>query len=188
MSKPRLLVACEFSGIVRDAFITKGWDAWSCDIVPTERPGPHIVNDVRNVLDWGWDMMIAHPVCTHMSYAGLRWFKIQPDRMRLALEDFKLFMAMINAPIPMIAVENTHGFAWKWYRPPDQVVEPCHFGDPYTKATSLWLNQLPPLMATNIIANPNINWSRNFGSHNGHDRSRTFPGIAMAMANQWGNL
>lgn len=182
----RVLVACEFSGIVRDAFIAKGHDAWSCDVIPTERRGPHIVNDVRNVLDWNWDMMIAHPPCTHLSYAGLRWFKSQPDRMKKAQQDFDFFMQMINAPIPMIAVENTRGFTWKWYKKPDQIIHPCEFGHDVTKATCLWLRQLPPLMATLINPEPFVNWTKYKGSHNGHDRSRTFSGIAAAMAQQWG--
>lgn len=184
----KILIACEYSGIVRDAFIAQGHDAWSCDIIPTERKGPHIVNDARNVLDDGWDMMIAHPPCTNLSYAGLRWFKTDPDRMRRALADFDFFMAMINAPIPMIAVENTRGYTWQWYKHPDQVVEPYEFGHDVTKATCLWLKQLPPLMATLIHPDPFVNWTKYKGSHNGHARSKTFPGIAAAMAQQWGRM
>ncbi len=183
----RVLVACEFSGIVRDAFIARGHDAWSCDIIPTERPGPHIINDVRNILDDNWDMMIAHPPCTHLSYAGQRWFKTDTDRWRRAKLDFDFFMRMINAPIPMIAVENTRGYTWQWYKHPDQIVHPYEFGHNVTKATCLWLKQLPPLMVTLVHADPFVNWTTYQGSHNGKARSRTFTGIAQAMANQWGH-
>lgn len=185
----KILVACEYSGIVRDAFIARGHDAWSCDVLPTERPGPHIVNDVRNVLFDGWNMMIAHPPCTHLSYAGNRWFKRDPDRWRKARVDFDFFMTMINAPIPLIAVENTRGYVWKWFRKPDQIIEPYEFGHDVTKATCLWLKGLPPLMATLINANPFINWTKKGKfSHNGRERSRTFPGIAAAMAAQWSQV
>lgn len=182
----RVLVACEFSGIVREAFRSRGHDAVSCDLLPTEIPGPHIVNDVRNVLDDGWDMMIAHPPCTHLSYAGLRWFKSQPDRMQKAKDDFAFFMTLWNSKIPVVAIENTRGYVWQWFRHPDQVIHPCHFGHNVTKATCLWLRQLPPLIATLIDPQPFVNWTKYKGSHNGHDRSRTFPGIAAAMAQQWG--
>lgn len=184
----KVLIACEFSGMVRDAFRAKGHDAWSCDIIPTERKGPHIVNDVRNVLDDGWDMMIAHPPCTHLSYQGLRWFKTDPDRMRRAREDFEFFMRCIEAPIPMIAVENPRGFTWQWYQHPDQVIEPSEFGHHVTKATCLWLKDLPPLMATLIDPDPETRWSSHGKfSHTAKNRSRTFPGIALAMAEQWGS-
>lgn len=186
--KRRLLVACEYSGIVRDAFIAQGWDAWSCDILPTERPGPHIVNDVRNVLDWDWDMMIAHPPCTYTSAAGYRWFKTDPDRMRKARQGYEFFMQMVNAPIPKIAVENTRGLLWQWYRKPDCIVHPYYFGDPYTKATCFWLKGLPPLYRTKTVAIEYQNWTKYYGSHTGHDRSRTFAGIAGAMAEQWSKL
>jgi hypothetical protein len=184
----RVLVACEFSGIVRDAFKAKGHDAWSCDLLPTEKPGQHIVNDVRNVLDWDWDLMIAHPPCDYLSYAGNRWLK-QPgrmDKMRMALDFVRLLMA---APIPHIAIENPRGWTWKYIRTPDQVIEPYHFGDPMTKATCLWLKEVPPLMATLIITNPFVNWTKyKKGGHNGKARSYTFPGIANAMAQQWSSL
>lgn len=185
----RVIIACEFSGVVRDAFRAIGADAWSCDLLPTERPGQHIQDDVRNVLDAGWDLMIAHPPCTYSSYAGVRWFKTQPDRYRKMLESFHLFEALWNAPIPMIAIENPRGYVMKYWRQPDDLIQPYYFGDPMMKATCLWLKNLPPLMATNIIANPFINWSKKGKhGHNGKSRSRTFPGIAAAMADQWGRL
>ena len=117
---------------------------------------------------------------------GLRWFKVQPDRMRKAREAFDFFMQMIHAPIPRIAVENPRGFTWQWYKRPDQIIHPYHFGHPMTKATCLWLKNVAPLMATLIVSDPFVNWTKYKGSHNGHDRSRTFTGIAEAMAAQWG--
>jgi hypothetical protein len=183
----KILIACEYSGIVRDAFLARGHEVWSCDIVPTERPGPHIVNDVRNVLDHDWDMLIAHPPCTHMSYAGVRWFKDDPDRWRRAREDFAFFMQMINAPIPRIAVENVRGYAWKWHKRPDQVVQPFHFGEPIMKSTCFWLKDLPPLMATLICTDPYINWTaKGKAGHQSKYRSKFWPGMAAAMAAQWG--
>jgi len=181
----KVLVACEFTGTVREAFAAKGHDAWSCDIRPTERPGKHLQCDVRGILNDGWDLMIAHPPCEKLSYAGMRWFKVQPNRMNEAKAAFAFFMELINAPIPMIAVENPKGFTLKWYHRPDQIVEPYHFGHPVTKATGLWLKQLPPFMATLIIIDPFVNWTTYQGSHNGKARSRTFQGIADAMAAQW---
>lgn len=183
----KILVACEFSGTVRDSFRALGHDAWSCDIVPTEHPGPHIVNDVRNVLDWGWDMMIAHPPCTYTSYAGNRWLN-QPGRWEKTVAAVNFQRLLMDAPIPHIAIENPRGWTWKLWRKPDQVIEPYHFGDPMTKATCLWLKNLPPLMATLIVANPFVNWTKyKKGAHNMRGRSKTFPGIAQAMALQWGN-
>lgn len=184
----KVLVACEYSGIVRDAFKALGHDAWSCDILPTEQPGQHIMDDVRNVLDAGWDLMIAHPPCTYSSYAGNRWLR-QPGRREKMFESFKLFDVLWNAPIERIAIENPRGYVMKYWRKPDDLIQPYYFGDPMTKATCLWLKNLPPLMATLIIANPIVNWTKNKkGSHNGKARAKTFSGIAYAMAAQWGAL
>lgn len=181
----RILIACEYSGTVRDAFIARGHDAWSCDILPTQRLGPHIINDVRNVLDWEWDMMIAFPPCTYLSRAGARYWKI-PERQAKAELALDFFRLLLEAPIDRIAVENPIGMTWKHIRTPDQIIQPFHFGDPVTKATCLWLKNLPPLMATLICIDPFVNWVT-FGSHkHGHERSRTFQGIADAMATQWG--
>lgn len=181
----KVLIACEYSGIVREAFAARGHDAWSCDILPTERPGNHLQCDVREILNDGWDMMIAHPPCTYTSIAGNRWFKVQPDRMDKARAGYEFFMQMVNAPISKICVENTRGLLWQWYRKPDQIVHPCDFGHPMTKATCLWLKNLPPLMATLIMGDPLVNWTKYKGSHNGKARSKTFEGIALAMAAQW---
>lgn len=182
----RVLVACEFSGTVREAFAARGHDAWSCDILPTEQPGNHYQCDVREVLNLGWDLMVAHPPCQYLSYAGARWMNRpgRAEKMEEALEFFRLLMA---APIEKIAIENPRGWTWKNIRKPDQIVEPCHFGDPYTKATCLWLKNLPPLMASLIIVYPFKDWTvSKRGGHNGKARSKTFPGIAAAMAEQWG--
>jgi len=185
----RVLVACEFSGVVRDAFAALGHDAWSCDLLPTEIPGKHYHGDVMDIINDGWDLMVAHPPCTFMSYAGMRWFKVQPDRVDKAQAAFDFFMKMVNAPIPMIAVENPRGYPLKWYRQSDQVIQPYYFGEPMTKETHLWLKNLPPLMATLIKLNPIVNWTAHkTGAHSGKARSRTFPGIARAMAAQWGRL
>lgn len=183
----KLLVACEFSGTVRDAFKARGWDAWSCDILPTEKPGQHIQGDVLEILDQGWDMMIAHPPCTYLSNAGQRWFKSDPTRIDKARIAFKFFMCMVEAPIPLIAIENPRGLTWKWYKHPDQIIHPYQFGHNVSKATCLWLKGLPPLMATLIHSDPIMNWTRDKkGAHNGKSRSVTFQGIADAMASQWG--
>ena len=182
----KVLVACEFSGMVREAFKARGHDAWSCDLLPTEIAGQHIMDDVRNVLDFGWDLMIAHPPCTYSSYAGNRWLN-QPGRKEKMLESFKLFDILWNAPIEFIAIENPRGYIMKYWRKPDDLVHPYHFGDGVTKATCFWLKNLPPLMATNIIIDPFINWTKKGSmSHDGHTRSRTFPGLAKAMSEQWG--
>lgn len=192
MAKPRLLVACEFSGIVRDAFIAKGWDAWSCDLIPTERPGPHILNDVRNVLCDGWDMMIAHPPCTHLARSGSRWWYRKQAEQRAALAFVDLLW---NAPIPMIAIENPRGllsyktddgYVWRMY---DQLVQPWWFGETVKKETCLWLKNLPPLMATVIETERRADIHRMApGPERQMNRSRTFLGLAVAMADQWGRL
>lgn len=193
----KVLIACEFTGRVREAFAALGHDAWSCDFRPSELPGNHIQGDVLEVLNDGWDLMIAHPPCEKMSYAGLRWFKVQPNRMEEAKAGFEFFMKMVNAPVPKIAVENPRGFPLKWYRQSDQMIHPYYFGDPMTKETHLWLKNLPPLWYArqpDLFGNPQtvcneyfVNWTKKGKhGHNGKSRSKTFPGIAKAMAAQWG--
>lgn len=198
----RVLVACEFSGVVRDAFAARGHDAWSCDLLPSERGGQHIQRDVLEALHGAWDLMIAHPPCTYLSYAGLRWFKTQPDRYRLRDEAMQFFMRLFNAQIPRVCVENPRGFPCRLFRKPDQVIHPYYFGDTEQKATCLWLRGLPKLQDTIIQFPPlpkwvnskgkAIHWTDSIVKSKDPDfkktRSRTFQGIADAMAEQWGNL
>jgi hypothetical protein len=191
----RVLVACEFSGIVRDAFIARGHDAVSCDLLPTERPGPHIQDDVQVWLDEGWDLLIAHPPCTYLANSGVRWLyggrgtTRDLGRWELMEEAADFFRLFLDAPVPRIAVENPvmHGHAG--IRPADQYVQPWQFGTPETKATGLWLRNLPPLVPTNIVdgRTPRVHYASP-GPDRWKERSRTDPNIAAAMAKQWGEL
>lgn len=128
----RVLVACEFSGVVRDTFTELGHDAWSCDLLPTEVPGNHIEGDVLDVLDWGWDVMVAHPPCTHLAVSGARWFKEKTVEQEAALA---FVWALLGAPIPRIALENPVSIISSRIRPPDQIIQPHYFGHGETKAT-----------------------------------------------------
>lgn len=180
----KILVACEYSGAVRDAFIARGHDAMSCDLLPTERDGPHYQGDVRDVLGNGWDLMIAHPPCTHLAVSGARWFKDKQAEQAEALDFVRLLMA---APIPRIAVENPVSIISSRIRKPDQVIQPWQFGHGETKATCLWLQGLPLLMPTDIVDGREARVHRMPpGPDRWKERSRTFPGIAAAMAEQWG--
>jgi len=180
----KVLVACEFSGIVRDAFAYCGHDAWSCDLLPTERIGQHICGDVLGVLGEGWDLMIAHPPCTHLAVSGARWFK---DKQAEQAEAVEFFMALVNAPIPRIAVENPVSIMSTRYRKPDQIIQPWQFGHGETKATCLWLKNLPPLKPTAVVNGRAARVHRMPpGPDRWRERSRTYPGIAAAMADQWG--
>ena len=145
----RILIACEFSGRVRDAFIAKGHEAMSCDLLPTETPGPHYQGDVCDILGDGWDMMIAFPPCTHLASSGARWFteKRSDGRQRQGID---FFMALADAPIPKKCIENPVGIMSTVYRKPDQIVQPWQFGHPESKATCLWLIGLPLLEPTNF--------------------------------------
>lgn len=181
---PRLLVACEFSGRVRDAFTAKGWDAWSCDLIPSETPGNHYEGPVQDILNQHWDMMIAHPPCTHLAISGARWFKDKQVEQAAALDFVRL---LLNAPIDKIALENPISIISSHIRKPDQIIQPWQFGHGERKATCLWLKNLPLLEATNIVEGRSDRihkmpetadrWKK---------RSRTYPGIAEAMASQWG--
>jgi hypothetical protein len=194
----RVLIGCEFSGIVRDAFRARGHDAWSCDLLPTERPGPHIQGNVLDVLGDGWDIAIFHPPCTYLSRAGARWRT--PERLALADEAAAFVQTLWNAPIPMVAIENPIGMLNRLWRYPDQTIEPFHFGERFSKRTCLWLRGLPPLLATYVHSAPtpwvqsNTSWRRRMGlphygeARNWKDRARTFPGLAEAFADQWGAL
>ena len=185
----RVLVACEFSGTARDAFIQRGHDAVSCDLLPSEQPGPHIQGNVLDHLSDGWDLMIAHPPCTHLCKAGNRWWpeKLADGRVEEAV---RFVRALREAPIPRIAIENPVGLLSKYLRRPTQIIHPWQFGDPWKKETCLWLYDLPRLTHTKIVE-PQGHWVEH-GNHgkcsNSKDRSRTFPGIADAMATQWGAL
>lgn len=180
----RVLIACEFSGIVRDAFIARGHDAMSCDLLPTERPGPHYEGDVRDVLDAGWDLLIAHPPCTHLAVSGARWFHLKQAEQAEALAFVR---ALLDAPVPRIALENPVSIISSRIRKPDQIIQPWQHGHGETKATCLWLCNLPPLVPTNVVDGRENRVHRLPPSPDRwKERSRTFPGIAAAMAAQWG--
>jgi len=181
----KILIACEYSGAVRDAFIKRGHDAISCDILPTEKPGPHIQGDVTEVLNQGWDMMIAFPPCTHLAVSGARWFKEkQADgRQAKALDFVRLLM---DAPIPRIAIENPVSIISSRIRKPDQTIQPWQFGHGETKRTCLWLKNLPKLTPTNIVEGREQRiWKMPPSVDRWKERSKTYQGIAEAMAQQW---
>lgn len=182
----KVLIACEYSGVVRDAFIGGGHEAMSCDLLPTEAPGPHYQGDVRDVLDFPWDLMIAHPPCTHLSVSGARHFeaKRMDGRQQSAVS---FFMSLARAQIPMIAIENPVCIMSSMWRKPDQVIQPWQFGHGETKATCLWLKGLPPLCPTDVVEGRENRIHRMPPSaERWKERSRTFSGIAAAMATQWG--
>lgn len=192
----RVLVACEFSGVVRDAFRARGHDAWSCDLLPTESTmGQHIQHVLLNVLAHGWDLMIAHPPCTHLCVSGARWFAAkamqgglftQENPQNAALDFVRLLLA---APIPYIALENPVSIISSRIRKPDQILQPWQFGHAETKTTCLWLKNLPPLEPTRIVTpRKNVVRDKSPGRNRWRERSRTYEGIAAAMADQWGSL
>ena len=184
-SRMRVLVACEFSGIVREAFSKRGHDAVSCDLLESESSGKHIRGDVRDVLDDGWDLMIAHPPCTHLAVSGAKWFK---HRQKEQAEALDFVRELMDCDIPKIAVENPISVISSRIRKPDQIIQPWQFGHGETKATCLWLRGLPKLIPTNVVDGRE---QRVFRTPPSPDRwktrSRTFVGIAEAMAEQWGN-
>lgn len=202
----RVLVACEFSGVVRDAFIRSGHDAWSCDFLPTENDGPHIQKDVLTVLDDKWDLMIAHPPCTYLTVAANKYYKEEyahrfPRRFLDREEAIKFFMDLVKAPIDKIAIENPVGVISTRFRKPDQIIQPYEFGHPDRKKTCLWLKNLPLLKPTNIVR-PKIKTNKNGKTASVHHdyalgfpqhirwkmRSKTYIGWAKAMADQWSNI
>ena len=183
MKPLRVLVACEFSGAVRDAFTAQGHRAASCDILPSETLGEHYQKDVREILDLGWDLMIAHPPCTHLAVSGARWFKDKKAEQAQALEFVRL---LLDAPIERIAIENPVSIISSRIRKPDQVIQPWQFGHGETKATCFWLKNLPKLAPTNIVDGREARIHRmSPGPDRWKERSRTFLGIAQAMAAQW---
>lgn len=182
----RVLIACEYSGIVRDAFRALGHDAMSCDVLPTEKPGPHYEGDVRKVLNAKWDLMIAHPPCTHLAVSGARWFK---DKKSEQIEALDFVQELLDAPIPFIALENPISIISSQIRKPDQIIQPWQFGHGETKATCLWLKNLPKLQPSNIVDGREARIHRMPPSpERWKNRSRTYAGIAQAMANQWSKL
>jgi site-specific DNA-cytosine methylase len=179
----RVLVACEYSGTVREAFKALGHDAVSCDLLDTEIPGKHYKGDVRDILCDGWDIMIAHPPCTHLAVSGARWFK---DKQREQVEALEFVGLLMNAPINRIAIENPISIISSHFRKPDQIIQPWQFGHGETKSTCLWLKNLPKLKPTNIVEGREQRiWKMPPSSDRWKERSRTFPGIAQAMAEQF---
>lgn len=196
-----ILLACEYTGIVREAFKAKGHNAWSCDLLPTEIPGNHIQDDVLKVLNEGWDLMIAFPPCTHLAVSGAKHFeqKRKDGRQQQAID---FFMKIVNVPIDKISTEQPVGIMSTIYRKPDQIIQPYYFGDEAQKTTCLWLKNLPPLYHNDMpnlfddnvthvgkgdfVTTKSGKTLPKWYSNNKKIRSRTFPGIAAAMAEQWG--
>lgn len=179
----RVLIGCEFSGTVRDAFLRLGHDAWSCDLIPCETGGPHIQGDVRDVLADNWQLAIFHPPCTHLAVSGARWFK---DKVREQAEALDFVRLLLAAPIPHIALENPVSIISSKIRKPDQVIQPWQHGHGETKATCLWLKNLPRLTPSNIVEGREQRiWKMPPSVDRWKERSRTLPGVAGAMANQW---
>ena len=191
----RVLVACEYSGAVRDAFAAKGADAWSCDLLPSKKPGQHYQGDVRDLLDKPWDLMVAHPPCTYLCSSGLHWNKRVAGRDQKTTEALEFVKLLLDAPIARIALENPIGCISTRIRPPDQIIQPWQFGHPESKATCLWLKGLPKLAATNVLSKPaSGRWENQTPSGQNKlgpskdrwaIRSETYAGIALAMADQW---
>lgn len=181
----RVLVACEFSGVVREAFRTKGHDAWSCDLLPSDDNSEfHYQGDVMEILWREWDLMIAHPPCTHLAVSGSRWFKNKETEQKEALEFVKI---LLNASIDKIAVENPISIISSKIRKPDQIIQPWQFGHGETKATCLWLKGLPKLIPTNIVKGREARIHKMPPSKDRAKlRSITYQGIGEAMADQWG--
>ena len=187
----RVLIACEYSGTVRDAFIAKGHDAMSCDLLPTDKPGPHYQGDVFDVINDGWDLMIAHPPCTHLAVSGARWFK---DKVTEQAEALDFVRKLMNADIGRICIENPVSIISSRIRKPDQTIQPWQFGHGETKRTCLWLKGLPNLTPTNVVKDEMMLLPKNERERLHYLppspdrwklRSTTYQGIADAMAAQW---
>jgi hypothetical protein len=197
----KVLVACEFSGTVRDAFAKLGHDSWSCDLEPTELPGNHYQGDVMDIINDGWDLMIAHPPCTHLAVSGARHFsqKRADGRQQQGID---FFMKLANCNIPRYAIENPIGIMSSEWRKPDQIIQPYHYGHSASKSTCLWLQNLPLLKPTNIVNKGEFvtfpsgkrmtKWYADSAKHSPKERekirNKTFQGIADAMADQWGRM
>lgn len=184
----KILIACEYSGTVRDAFIKAGHDAMSCDLLPTDVPGPHYHGSVFNIIEDNWDMMIAHPPCTHLAVSGARHFKAKQADGRQ--QEALIFVArLLTSNIPRIALENPISIISSKIRKPDQIIQPWMFGHGETKATCLWLKNLPPLVPTQVVDGREQRvWKLPPTEDRWKIRSKTFQGIADAMAAQWGTL
>jgi site-specific DNA-cytosine methylase len=185
MNEMKILIACEYSGRVRDAFTRQGHDATSCDMLPTDAPGKHYQGDVTNILDQGWDMMVAFPPCTHLAVSGARWFKEkQADGRQQAALDF--VQLLMDANIDKIAIENPVSIISSHIRKPDQTIQPWQFGHGETKRTCLWLKNLPLLTPTDIVEGREQRvWKLPPSEDRWKLRSQTYQGIADAMADQW---
>lgn len=184
----KVLIACEYSGIVRDAFIAKGFDAMSCDLLPTDRPGPHYQGDIRDVINGPWDLMIAHPPCTHLSVSGAKHFAAK-KMQGLQQQAASFFLMLAKSDIPRIAIENPVCVMSSLYRKPDQTIQPWQFGHGETKATCLWLKNLPKLEPTKIVEGRESRVHRLPPTQDRWKiRSTTYQGIAEAMAEQWGKV
>jgi hypothetical protein len=197
----RVLVACEYSGVVRDAFLARGHDAMSCDLLPTDVPGPHYQGDVRDVLNDGWDLMVAHPPCTYLSVSGMHWTRRGLRDPQLTEDALGFVRLLLDAPIEMIGLENPVSVISTRIRKPDQIIQPYHFGHDASKKTCLWLKNLPLLRPTQMVE-PRIvdgkpRWANQTGSGQNKlgpspdrwkVRSATYQGIADAMAEQWGSI
>lgn len=179
-----MLIGCEFSGVVRNAFLSRGHDAWSCDLLPCESDGPHIQGDVRDVLSSDWELAIFHPPCTHLAVSGARWFKYKSKEQSDALDFVRLLM---DAPIPKIAIENPISVISSRIRKPDQIIHPWQHGHGEVKATCLWLKNLPLLVPSCIVEGREQRvWKMPPSPDRWKERSRTYEGIAKAMSEQWG--
>ncbi len=180
----KVLIACEFSGIVREAFAKRGHDAWSCDLLPSEIPGKHIQDDARKHLKDGWDLLIAFVPCTRLCVSGAKWFDKFMNEQEQAVG---FFLRFVNAPIEKICIENPVGIMSTWWRKPNQIIQPYEFGHGETKATCLWTKNLPLLKSTNIVSGRLARVHRVApGPERWKTCSRTYEGIANAMAEQWG--
>jgi hypothetical protein len=180
-----VLIACEFSGIVRDAFKAQGHNAFSCDFLDTESPGLHLKGNVLAFLNGSWDLMIGHPDCTYLAVSGARWFKF---RQQQQIDALNFFRTLLESPIPKICLENPISVVSTHIRKPDQIIQPYYFGHPEKKTTCLWLKNLPQLVPTKILSPPykETLWRTPPQPDRWKIRSRTFTGIAKAMATQWG--
>jgi hypothetical protein len=197
----KILIACEYSGRVRDAFLALGHDAVSCDILPTDVPGPHYQGDVRDILNDGWDLMVAHPPCTYLSVSGMHWTTRGLRDKQLTEDALDFVRLLLDAPVPRIALENPISVISSRIRKPDQIITPYQFGHDASKKTCLWLKNLPPLAPTQMIEPRIVDGKKRWGNQtdSGQNklgpsddrwkiRSETYAGIANAMAAQWGAL